>query len=100
MTGSRSGKTGIDGLSWLDALAAEDRAVNLGGDGYPSRYTAQARYIIGAVTDGPPGARATWAMGPHDIVTDEWEGTTAIDEEVAEACRPDEWLLIEAWDES
>jgi len=36
-------QTGTGGLDWLDELATQGMAVNLGGDGYPYWYTAQAR---------------------------------------------------------
>jgi hypothetical protein len=33
-------QTSFDGLRWLDELAAEGKALDLGGNGYPTRYTA------------------------------------------------------------
>jgi hypothetical protein len=33
-------QTGIGGLDWLVALAKEGKAIFLGGDGYPARWTA------------------------------------------------------------
>jgi hypothetical protein len=35
-----------------------------------------------------------------DVITDKWEGKTVIDGATAAQCRPDEWLIVEAWDES
>jgi hypothetical protein len=29
-----------------------------------------------------------------------WEGKTTIDEAALDSCDPEEWLLVEAWDES
>ena len=37
---------------------------------------------------------------PGDILGTGWEGKTVVNRAVADACRPDEWLLVEAWDES
>lgn len=60
--------TGISGLSWLDDLVAAGHAVLYSSQGYPERYTVQAKHV---------GERAT-----------------------VEACGPEEWLVIEAWDQS
>ena len=49
---------------------------------------------------GPPDANETWVRGPQDVVTDKWAGRTVVDGNVVGACAPDEWLIVEAWDES
>ena len=76
------------------------KAIDLGGNGYPCRFTATAEYLIPRIIDEPPGAKPTWSSGLHDILTEKWEGKTVLDRVACVACRPDEWLLIEAWDES
>jgi len=88
------------GLGWIDDLVKEGKVVSLGGNGYPFRYTAQAEQVLPRITAGPPEARDTWAVGPHDILGPPWEGQTVIDRVAADGCRADEWLLIVAWDES
>ena len=93
-------QTGSGGLQWVKELVKEGKATDLGGNGYPCRYTATARDLIPRIIDGPPGARSVWASGEKDILTDTWAGRTVIDHAEFAACRPDEWLLIEAWDES
>jgi hypothetical protein len=93
-------QTGFNGLDWLDELVKTSRAIDLGGNGYPSRYTATAEYLIPRIIDKPPGALRTWVAGGGDILTNKWEGETVIDHAVAATCRPDEWLLVEVWDES
>jgi hypothetical protein len=93
-------QTGLDGLQWLDELVAAGNAIDLGGNGYPSYYTAQAEHIISRVVAGPPLANRTWAVGENDILMPGWEGKTVIDRAVADDCRPDEWLIIIVWDES
>ena len=46
-------------------------------------------------------ARDNWRCDPWDvIIPDIWEGKTVVDRDAATLCRPDEWLLVEAWDES
>jgi len=76
------------------------KAVELGGDGYPCRYTATAEHLIPQIIDAQLGARLTWSAGPTDVLTDKWEGKTVIDRTAAADCRFGEWLIVEAWDES
>lgn len=89
-----------NGLGWIDDLRAAGKAIDLGGNGYPCRYTVQARYLIPEIMEGPPCARKDWVSGAGDILTEKWAGKTLIDDKQLSACHPDEWLLVEAWDES
>lgn len=93
-------QTGIGGLNWLDDLAKQQKAISLGGNGYPVEYTAQASHIIPHISGEPPGANAVWSIDPGDITTEAWCGKTTQNLDTMDACRPDEWLLIQAWDES
>lgn len=93
-------QTGLNGLGWIDALVEQGRGVCLGGSGYPSRYTARAKDVLPTVQAGPPEANGVWILGPHDKVGPGWEGRTVIDADLARDCADEEWLLIEAWDES
>jgi hypothetical protein len=93
-------QTGWEGLQWLDELAAAGNAIDLGGNGYPNYYTAQAKHIISKVASGPPLANRIWSVGEHDILMPGWEGKTGVDRAVADDCGPDAWLIIIAWDES
>jgi hypothetical protein len=93
-------QTGLGGRDWLEELVKAGKAINLGGNGYPCRYTATAEYLIPRIIETPPGARAVWVYQKGDIVTEKWKGKTVVDREAAAHCRPDEWLLVEAWDES
>lgn len=93
-------QTGYSGLDWIDTLVKSGRAIDLGGNGYPMRYTAQKKEIAQQILEGPPEAKSTWSCEPTDILTKDWVGRTAIDEIELKNCDPDEWLLIQAWDES
>jgi hypothetical protein len=79
----------------MAALLEED-----GGNGYLYRFTAVAESLIPQIANSPPGARENWLCEAGDVVTDNWEGKTVVDGDAAILCRPDEWLLVEAWDES
>ncbi len=88
------------GLDWLHALAKARDGIDLGGSGYPRCFTAQARHVVSALTDWPPNARTIWLHQSGDVLGEKWVGKTIIDRDAAAGCRPDEWLLIVAWDES
>lgn len=92
-------QTGLGGLDWIEDVARA-KGHCLGGNGYPCRYTAQAHDLLPVILAGPPNARNPWHADPGDILGPKWVGRTLIDHEVAKACDPDEWLLVEAWDES
>jgi hypothetical protein len=93
-------QTGIGGLDWIDELVKARKAIDLQGNGYPNRYTATAETLLPTIMENPPQARAGWLMDAGDLVTDKWKGKTVTDAAVATQCRPDEWLIVEAWDES
>ncbi len=93
-------QTGADGLNWISKLVKAGKAIDLGGSGYPCRYTATAENLVPRIIDEPPEAIPTWSYGPDDILTERWAGKTVIDRAAATDCPTGEWLLVEAWDES
>ena len=90
----------FDGLKWLDDLVKDGRAKHLATGGYPSEYSAQMRDISLYLQGEPPHAKKSWSFGLGDVLGAKWEGSTTRDAQVIAACRPDEWLMIQAWDES
>jgi hypothetical protein len=92
-------QAGIAGLRWLDELVESGAAMAESSNGYPSVFYAKAADVLSRL-DAPPEARQIWLSGQHDVLTDKWAGKTVVDWGAAARCRPDEWLLIEAWDES
>jgi hypothetical protein len=94
-------QTGCDGLVWLDDLVSKGAVEDLGGNGYPLLYTAKTPQLLPFLISGsPPKARASWVYGPQDRITSAWHGRTYMNLPALESCRPNEWLVIEAWDES
>ena len=88
-------------LEWLKELCSNDVGIDLGGNGYPSRITAPARLLLPNMTAGPPNARDVSVSGPRDVIDfSVWPGRTTFDDSQIKECHPDEWLLIEIWDES
>lgn len=76
-------ETGLGGLDWIDAIVAEGKATSLGGNGYPIRYTFQAKHLLAGISKALDSATFVRGIDTHGV-----EG------------RPDEWLLVEAWDMS
>jgi hypothetical protein len=95
-------QSSVDGLDWIDELTETEDAVLLGQNGgYPFRFTARVSAVMPTILHGPPGARAVWLFDSGDIIDhSKWAGRTIIDEAAIADCDPNEWLLIEAWDES
>jgi len=95
-------QTDVGGLDWLRDLAKEGKAIDLGGNGYPSWFTAPAEHLIPRIEGGSLRANEDWVIGEGSYIADPklWVGKTQIEPEAVKQCRPDEWLLIEIWDES
>ncbi len=91
----------VQGLRWLDELPSGECALLAVNGGYPTHYTARASAVVPLLRSGPPAARSVWQLDADSIVDPaRWEGRTVVDEAAIAACSLDEWLLIEAWDES
>jgi hypothetical protein len=85
-------------LGWIEEVV-RSKGYWLGGNGYPCRYTAQARALL------PPYGGTTRcakpvAHDPGDILGPQRVGRIRIDHDVANACDPDAWPLIEVRHES
>ena len=93
-------QTGLGGLDWFNELVKTEKAIQLSWNGYPMEYTAMAIHIVSRLRGDPPLAKPYWTVDKGDIITSEWLGKTTKDLEAMDACRPDEWLIIVAWDES
>jgi hypothetical protein len=94
-------QTNLYGLDWLHQLAEEGKVIEVGQNGgYPVRYTTLAKHLIPYIANSPPNAKAQWNVDEGDIILPSWKGKTQINKIEIDKCSPDEWLLIEAWDES
>ena len=86
------------GLDWIDALARNGKAVDLGGDGYPRRYTITVANFLQEIVHGPPGT-AIFADGTTPRPDEEiWIYSSRVNRAGIAECRTDEWLLVDAWD--
>lgn len=92
--------TGINGTNWLDELVSKGLAKDLGGNGYPNKYEANAGVLLSILTkeipkhDGPLVIGDDYVQMPGDI------SNAKIDLETLRSLSPNEILTIEAWDQS
>ena len=92
--------TGLGGLSWLDELVKQGLAQDLGGNGYPNKYSGQASIILPKIVPVLPNYEGKFVIGDDYVLEggENWE--IRINQSKIDACSPDEKLLIEAWDRS
>jgi hypothetical protein len=92
--------TGIDGLSWLHDLVKDGYAVDLGGSGYPCRFTAKAAVLSTIITNLPKNYQGTTVIGDDYVHFGGFNLNIKIYQQRIDNCPPDEVLSIEAWDQS
>jgi hypothetical protein len=95
-----SWSTGIGGLDWLDQLVKDGLAQDLGGNGYPSKYSAKAAVLLPRVVPALPSHEGKPVIGDDYVLEGKEHWGIVIDQSKIDACGPDEILLIDAWDES
>lgn len=93
-------QAGLGGVSWLEQLVKRGRAASTKHNGHPNLYMITCRDFNGRLEAALPDERPVWLAGATDVITDRWLGRTTIDAELLAKCDQDEWLLVEAWDES
>lgn len=89
----------IKGLDWINELVEHGEAISLGGNGYPTLYTAPAKCLLPSLQPSPPMAREHWGYPEGSTFSGEPSKTRIHLEAIAD-CHPDEWLIVQAWDES
>lgn len=93
-------KAGIGGTHWIDALVSEGRAADLGGNGYPLRYSVTAGVLLSVLRRGLPNHEGPPVIGDNYVMPKGWVGEGRVKLEILEAIPSDEVLLVEAWDQS
>src|ERR1039458_6289126 len=90
----------VEGKRWLENLVEQGKALGYFHGGYSDRYTARAADILPIVRSDPP-FRKVYRPLEEFLATPpntDWRG--GFDAAAADACHPDEWLVIEGWDPS
>ena len=87
---------GFDGLDWIDNLVSEAKAEDLGGNGYPLYYKAQAQVILRTFALGTPKNERQTIMDDENVMTSDWR--SKIDTSAIAKLKPNQQVIIEAWD--
>lgn len=93
-------KAGLGGDKWLHDLVSEGLAANLGGNGYPNRFTVSAGVLVSVLAAGPPSHGGPPVIGDNYLLPGGWTGDARIDLEQLRHLDKDEALLVVAWDQS
>lgn len=96
-----SWQVGLGGLAWIDELIKAGLIKDLGGNGYPNKYSARAEVILPKIYPNPPEhMNSIPVMGDDYILSgnDTWD--VKFEEVEIMKCRSEDTLMIEAWDMS
>ena len=87
---------GFDGLDWIDNFVSEAKAEDLGGNGYPIYYKAQAQVILNALATDTPKKEGQTIMDDENVLSADWR--SKINTSEIAKLKPNQQLIIEAWD--
>lgn len=87
---------GFDALDWIDNLVSQAKAEDLGGDGYPLYYKVKAQFVLQALaTDTSKNKRQTILDDESTLSSNR---RSKIDTSEIAKLKPNQQLIIEAWD--
>ncbi len=92
--------TGAFGLSLLDKLVDEKKADDLGGDGYPCRYSVAAWVLLPILMAGLPANQSPPVIGEDYVMPAGYNGALELHKGEIRRCPADAQLIVEAWDQS
>jgi hypothetical protein len=95
-----SWQTGPIGLRWLDEIVKSGRAVDLGGSGYPYKYSIPAGILLPIITAGLPVYDSPPIAGDDYFMPSGWNSRVKLDRARIAECPSDAQLIVEAWDQS
>jgi len=95
-----SWETGLFGLQWIDELVKQGKAADLGGNGYPNRYTTSANLLFPILMSGLPENESPPVVSDDYALPAGWNSTLKLNSQQIAKCAEDEPLVIEAWDQS
>jgi hypothetical protein len=87
---------GFGGLDWIDNLVSEGKAEDLGGNGYPDYYKVQAQFVLNTLATDTPKNEGQTIMDDENVMSPDWR--SKIDYSEIAKLKPNQLLLIEAWD--
>lgn len=93
-------QTSVFGLKWLEQLVKENSAQDLGGNGYPDNYSVAAGVLLPIIKAGLPANNSPLVVGDDYVLPEGWSGEIVWNQSLVLACKSDDLLTIEAWDQS
>jgi len=106
MVACSPGSADVHGLDWFDEMVKVGEALTFGDSpGYPCGYIAMAKDLARHIVEQPPEVRRHLNLhvveAPQGASPKVEYGERAfIDEATVAGCSPDQWLGMEAWDQS
>ena len=92
---------GLGGTDWLDQMVTEGKATLLGfNGGYPIKYSTTLQDLRPRLATQPESYEGPVVIGEDYIMPSGWRDSMTHNSEVLSTCRPDEELIIDAWDQS
>lgn len=92
--------TSVFGLEWLNQLVKDNKAIDLGGNGYPNKYAIAAGVLLPIIKAGLPSNNSPLVIGDDYVLPEGWSSEVSWNQQEILACHPGDQLLIEAWDQS
>lgn len=93
--------TGLGGLPWLDELVKQGLVEELGGSGYPNKYSGQASILLPQIM---PSMLLSYegklVIGDDYVLKGTENQSIKIDKSKIATCKPNDQLIIEIWDMS
>ena len=88
--------SGMNGVDWLMDLAKAGKAIDLGGGGYPWRFTITVKELLVFLLN----RETQWTHDDKDFSRGPWGSKTFANSAGLDECKGDEWLIVDCWDES
>ena len=95
-----SWQTGPGGLLWLRKLVAQEKAINIGGNGYPDLYSITKKDFDQLFENQEPSQKIFVDIGDDYVIENHKLWGVKIDLDILNLISPDELLIVEVWDES
>ncbi len=84
---------------WLDQLAKDGGVIDLGGNGYPCKYSVKAGVLLPTIAAGLSANGSPLVIGDDYVLPERWSSDIEWRTEAVQACVGDATFVIEAWDQ-
>ena len=92
---------GIDGLNWIHHLESQGLAVAVQQNGYPSKYIVKAQDVLPLLRLGAvPPHDSPEVLGDDYVLPPKFSAKYLLNESELDNCRPEDKIVIDAWDQS